>query len=231
MLKTNNGLSNHVFSSFSVSLQRRLCTSVKQLELPAGKTLFSSQEALSYLYFPINCVIHMIYEVDDGDEVQIACLGRHDICGDAMFTGHKKSPVRAQVLLSGEALVLPAKEALYWFNNEREFREPILKACARINHQMMQKVACYRFHTIHQQLCCWLLEVVEQVDAPILDVTHEEIAHLLGVRREGISAAAHKLQLEGIIDYKRGHIKILNRKRLEQLTCECYNDLKQLKNL
>lgn len=96
---------------------------------------------------------------------------------------------------------------------------------------MMQKVACYRFHNIHQQLCCWLLEVADQIDAHILDVTHEHIANLLGVRREGISEAAHKLQLEGIIDYKRGHIKILNRKRLEQLTCECYHDLKHLKTL
>ncbi len=231
MLKITDDCSNQIFSSFPVSLQKRLCTTIKQLELSAGKILFSSQETMSYLYFPIDCVIHMIYEIDDGDEVQIACLGPGDICGEAIFFGHKKSLVRAQVLSAGEALLLPAKEALYWFNNEREFREPILKACGRINQQMMQKVACYRFHNIHQQLCCWLLEVADQFDAHILDVTHEHIANLLGVRREGISEAAHKLQVEGIIDYKRGHIKILNRKRLEQLTCECYHDLKHLRTL
>jgi len=231
MLKTTDDIANQIFSSFPVSLQKRLHASTKQLDLPTGKTLFSTQETINYLYFPMDCLIHLIYEVDDGDEIQIACLGDNDICGDAIFMGHKKSPMRAQVLLSGEALVLPAKEALYWFNNEREFREPILKASGRINQQMMQKVACYRFHNIHQQLCCWLLEATNRFSVSVLDVTHEHIANLLGVRREGVSEAAHKLQLEGVIDYKRGHIKILNRKRLEQLTCECYNVLKQLKNL
>lgn len=227
MLKTMDDGSNQVFASFPVSLQKRLSASLKQVELAAGKTLFSTQETMGYLYFPIDCVIHLIYEADDGDEVQIACLGSNDICGDAIFTGQKKSPVRAEVLLGGEALILPAKEALYWFNNEREFREPLLRASGRIAQQMMQKVACHRFHTIQQQLCFWLLEVTDEVNVLTIDVTHEHIACLLGVRREGVSEAAHKLQLQGIIDYKRGHIRILNRKRLEQLTCDCYHNLKQ----
>lgn len=222
---------NHIFASFPASLQKRLNTSITVHNLPAGKVLFGTQQAISALYFPIDCVIHLIYEIYDGDEVQIACLGNHDVCGDAIFFGHKKSPLRAEMLFAGDVLMLPAKEALYWFNNDRDFREPILKASAQTDHQMLQKVACYRFHNIQQQLCCWLLEVADKVDAPILDVTHEQIGHLLGVRREGVSEAAHKLQLQGIIDYKRGHIKIVDRKRLEQLTCECYNDLKQLNKL
>lgn len=222
---------NHIFASFPASLQKRLNTSITVHKLPAGKVLFGTQQAISALYFPIDCVIHLIYEIYDGDEVQIACLGSHDVCGDAIFSGHKKSPLRAEMLFPGEVLMLPAKEALYWFNNDRDFREPILKASAKTGHQMLQKVACYRFHTIQQQLCCWLLEVADKIDAPTLDVTHEQIGQLLGVRREGVSEAAHKLQLKGIIDYKRGHIKIVDRKRLEQLTCECYNDLKQLNRL
>lgn len=222
---------NHIFASFPASLQKRLNSSITVHKFPAGKVLFGTQQAISALYFPIDCVIHLIYEIYDGDEVQIACLGSHDVCGDAIFVGHKKSPLRAEMLFPGEVLMLPAKEALYWFNNDRDFREPILKASAKTSHQMLQKVACYRFHTIQQQLCCWLLEVADKIDAPILDVTHEQIGHLLGVRREGVSEAAHKLQLQGVIDYKRGHIKIVDRKRLELLTCECYNDLKQLNRL
>lgn len=222
---------NHIFASFPASLQKRLNTSITVHKLPAGKVLFGTQQVISALYFPLNCVIPLMYEIYDGDEVQIACLGSHDICGDAIFSGHKKSPLRAEMLFAGDVLMLPAKEALYWFNNDRDFRESILKASAQTGHQMLQKVACYRFHNIQQQLCCWLLEVADKIDAPILDVTHEQIGHLLGVRREGVSEAAHKLQLQGIIDYKRGHIKIVDRKRLEQLTCECYNDLKQLNKL
>ncbi|ACV27606.1 putative transcriptional regulator, Crp/Fnr family [Kangiella koreensis DSM 16069] len=225
MFKTTDDVSNHIFSSFSVSLQKRLCTSVKQLNLAAGKTLFSTQETISYLYFPIGCVIHLIYELDEGDEVQVASLGASDVCGGAIFSGSRKSLVRAEVLHAGTAMLMPAKEALYWFHNEREFREPLLKACGRIEHHIMAKVACTRFHTIQQQLCFWLLELSDQIQNKVIDVTHEHIAGLLGVRREGISEAAHKLQLKGVIDYKRGHIKIINRKQLEQLSCECYHNL------
>lgn len=217
--------SNLIFSSLPATLQRRLMTSIKMSQLAAGKVLFDTQEAISYLYFPIDCLVNLIYELDDGDEVQVACLSGNDICGGAIFSGSKKSLLRAEVLYGGQALLMPAKEALYWFHNEREFREPILKSCGRVEHQMMTKVACNRFHTIQQQLCFWLLEVSDQIHNKVIDVTHEHIAGLLGVRREGISEAAHKLQLQGIIDYKRGHIKILNRKQLEQLSCECYHNL------
>ncbi|WP_228638622.1 Crp/Fnr family transcriptional regulator [Kangiella koreensis] len=170
-------------------------------------------------------MIHLIYELDEGDEVQVASLGASDVCGGAIFSGSRKSLVRAEVLHAGTAMLMPAKEALYWFHNEREFREPLLKACGRIEHHIMAKVACTRFHTIQQQLCFWLLELSDQIQNKVIDVTHEHIAGLLGVRREGISEAAHKLQLKGVIDYKRGHIKIINRKQLEQLSCECYHNL------
>lgn len=216
---------NLVFSSFPSALQRRLTTSIKLSQLSAGKTLFDCQEAISYLYFPVDCVINLIYELDDGDELQVACVGANDICGGAVFSGSKQSLLRAEVLQAGTALLMPAKEALYWFHNEREFREPILKSTSRIEHQTMAKVACNRFHTIQQQLCFWLLEVSDKIQNKVIDVTHEHIAGLLGVRREGISEAAHKLQLQGIIDYKRGHVRILNRKQLEQLSCECYHNL------
>ncbi|WP_018624077.1 Crp/Fnr family transcriptional regulator [Kangiella aquimarina] len=216
---------NQIFSSLPAALQRRLMTSMKQSQLPAGKILFESQEAINYLYFPMGCVINLIFELDDGDEIQVACLGAEDICGGALISGSKKSQLRAEVLHAGTALLMPAKEALYWFHNEREFRVPILKSCSRIEHQIMTKVACNRFHTIQQQLCFWLLEVSDKIQNKVIDVTHEHIAGLLGVRREGISEAAHKLQLQGFIDYKRGHIKILNRKQLEQLSCECYHNL------
>lgn len=227
-MKAMDVLNNQIFASFSASLQKRLCTSMKQLDLAAGKTLFSTQETISNLYFPIGCVIHLIYELDEGDEVQVACLGSNDVCGGAIFTGSRKSLVRAEVLQAGVALLMPAKEALYWFNNEREFREPILKSCWRIEHQITTKVACNRFHTIQQQLCFWLLEVSDYTRNKVINVTHEHIAGLLGVRREGISEAAHKLQLQGVIDYKRGHITIINRKYLEQLSCECYKNLNSL---
>lgn len=225
MERTKEQSSNLIFSSLPTTLQRRLMTSIKQSQLPAGKVLFDTLEAISYLYFPIDCVINLIYELDDGDEVQVACLSANDICGGVIFSGSKKSLLRAEVLYGGQALLMPAKEALYWFHNEREFREPILKSCGRVEHQIMTKVACNRFHTIQQQLCFWLLEVSDQIQNKIIDVTHEHIAGLLGVRREGISEAAHKLQLQGVIDYKRGHIKIINRKQLEQLSCECYHNL------
>lgn len=216
---------NLVFSSFPSALQRRLTTSIKLSQLSAGKTLFDCQEAISYLYFPVDCVINLIYELDDGDELQVACVGANDICGGAVFSGSKQSLLRAEVLHAGTALLMPAKEALYWFHNEREFREPILKSISRIEHQTMAKAACNRFHTIQQQLCFWLLEVSDKIQNKVIDVTHEHIAGLLGVRREGISEAAHKLQLQGVIDYKRGHVRIINRKQLEQLSCECYHNL------
>lgn len=225
MERTQEQSTNLIFSSLPATLQRRLMTSIKLSQLAAGKTLFDCQEAISYLYFPLDCVINLIYELDDGDEVQVACLGANEVCSSSIFAGSKKSLLRAEVLHAGTALLMPAKEALYWFHNEREFREPILKSCSRIEHKIMIKVACNRFHTIQQQLCFWLLEVSDQTLNKVIDVTHEHIAGLLGVRREGISEAAHKLQLQGVIEYKRGHIKILNRKQLEQLSCECYHNL------
>ena len=216
---------NLVFSSLPSALQRRLMTSIKLSQLSFGKILFDSQETISYLYFPIDSVINLIYELDDGDEVQVACLGVDEVCGSSIFAGSKRSLLRAEVLHAGAAMLMPAKEALYWFHNEREFREPILKSCGRLEHQIMTRVACTRFHTIQQQLCFWLLQVSDQIQNKVIDVTHEHIAGLLGVRREGVSEAAHKLQLQGVIDYKRGHLKILNRKQLEQHSCECYHNL------
>lgn len=225
MERTQEQSTNLIFSSLPATLQRRLMTSIKRSQLPAGKVLFDTQEAINYLYFPMDCVINLVYELDDGDEIQTACLGANEMCGGSIFSGSKRALLRAEVLYSGEAMLMPAKEALYWFHNEREFREPILKSCGRIEHQVMTRVACNRFHTIQQQLCFWLLEVSDQIQNKVIDVTHEHIAGLLGVRREGVSEAAHKLQLQGVIDYKRGHIKILNRQRLELLSCECYHNL------
>lgn len=225
MERTQEQSTNLIFSSLPATLQRRLMTSIKRSQLPAGKVLFDTQEAINYLYFPMDCVINLVYELDDGDEIQTACLGANEMCGGSIFSGSKRALLRAEVLYSGEAMLMPAKEALYWFHNEREFREPILKSCGRIEHQVMARLACNRFHTIQQQLCFWLLEVSDQIQNQFIDVTHEHIAGLLGVRREGVSEAAHKLQLQGVIDYKRGHVKILNRQRLELLSCECYHNL------
>ena len=222
---------NSVFASFPSSLQRRLQPSLKVQSFATGKILYESQEQNSYLYFPLGCVVHYLYEVDDGDEIQVACIGQDGACGDTFLLGQQTSPVRAEVSLAGDMVLMPAKEALYWFNNERDFREPLLKSHQKIELQLMQRVACHRFHTIQQQLCFWLLQTSDKHAGSIIDITHEKIATYLGVRREGVSEAAHKLQTQGVIDYRRGHVKILQRPVLERLACDCYRTIKTFSNL
>ncbi|MCE2594891.1 Crp/Fnr family transcriptional regulator [Motilimonas cestriensis] len=200
----------------------RLLPQLKRIALPLGQVLYEAGQHIDNVYFPIDSIVSLLYVLEDGSSAEISVVGNEGLVGIAVFMGGESTPNRAIVQSAGDAYKLPASVLRSEFNNNQSIRALLLRYTQTLIAQMAQTAVCNRHHSIDQQLCRWLLLSLDRLATNNLTMTQELIANMLGVRREGVTEAAGKLQKLGVINYKRGHITVTNREKLEELCCECY---------
>jgi len=197
------------------------------IEMPLGAVLYESGGRLSHVYFPISAIVSLLYVLEDGGSAEIAVVGNEGLIGVSLFMGGQTTPSRAVVQSAGQALRLKAHLMMTEFNRAGDVMHLLLRYTQALLTQMSQTAVCNRHHSLDQQLCRWLLLSLDRLHSNELVMTQELIANMLGVRREGVTEAAGRLQKAGLIQYRRGHISVLDRVGLEQRTCECYAVVKQ----
>ncbi len=218
---------NQLLASFPVEVQNRLRPQLESVSLSIGKVLYESGEVLRYVYFPTCSIVSLLYVLDSGASAEIAMVGNEGLVGISAILGGASCNHRAVVQSCGPLYRIAKQRIIDELNLHNEALGIILRYTQSLLTQMSQTAVCNRHHTIEQQLCRWILTSIDRLPIQQLNMTQELIANLLGVRREGVTEAAGKLQKIGAIEYSRGHISVLNRAILEQWCCECYFDLKK----
>ncbi|NHQ83210.1 Crp/Fnr family transcriptional regulator [Chromobacterium vaccinii] len=200
-----------------------LAPHLESVELPLGKVLYEPDCALSHVYFPTTAIVSLLYVMEDGASAEIAVVGHEGVVGIALFMGGETTPSRAVVQSAGHGYRLKAQTLKDEFKRSGAMMQLLLRYTQALITQMGQTAVCNRHHSLDQQLCRWLLLSLDRLPGNELVMTQELIANMLGVRREGVTEAALKLQKAGLIHYVRGHITIVDRDGLERRTCECYD--------
>jgi CRP-like cAMP-binding protein len=218
---------NHLLNALSPDMRERLYSHLELVNLPLGKVLYESGDVLRHVYFPTNSIVSLLYVMEDGASAEIAVVGNDGLIGIALFMGGESTTSRAIVQSAGSAYRLIGQRLKDEFNRHGEMQILLLRYTQALLTQMSQTAVCNRHHTLDQQLCRWLLLSLDRLPSNSLTMTHELIANMLGVRREGVTEAASKLQALGIIKYSRGKITVLDRPKLERLCCECYAVVKR----
>ena len=197
------------------------------VDLPLGQVMYESGRTLSHVYFPTTAIVSMLYVMEDGASAEIAVVGREGVVGISLFMGGESTPSRAVVQSAGEGWRLSSRVVKEEFERSGPVMHLLLRYTQALITQMAQTAVCNRHHSLDQQLCRWLLLSLDRLQGSELVMTQELIANMLGVRREGVTEAALRLQKLGIIRYARGRISVLDRPALEQRTCECYAVVKK----
>jgi CRP-like cAMP-binding protein len=192
------------------------------VELRLGQVLQESGATVSHVYFPTTAIVSLLYVMENGAAAEIAVVGDDGIVGVSLFMGGQSTTSRAVVQSAGQAFRLEAQQLMDEFNRNGPVLHLLLRYTQALITQMAQTAVCNRHHSLDQQLCRWLLLSLDRLEGSDLVMTQELIANMLGVRREGVTEAATKLQRDGLIRYARGHIAVLDRVGLEKRTCECY---------
>jgi CRP-like cAMP-binding protein len=218
---------NHLLAALPLEAQERILPHLELAEMPLGKVLYESGESSRYVYFPTNSIVSLLYVMENGASAEISVVGNEGIVGIAVFMGGESTTSRAIIQSSGHAYRLSGQRLKDEFNRHGDLQVLMLRYTQALITQMAQTAVCNRHHSIDQQLCRWLLLSLDRLRSSELTMTQELIANMLGVRREGVTDAAGKLQRLGVIEYHRGRIKVLDRKKLEALCCECYAVVKQ----
>jgi CRP-like cAMP-binding protein len=195
--------------------------------LPLGKVLHEPGQAQAYTYFPVDCIVSLLYVLNDGDSAEISVVGNDGVVGIVSFMGGESTRSRAMVQSAGRAYQMAGYHLKEIFRTDETMRSLLLRYTQALITQMAQTAVCNRHHSVDQQLCRWLLLSLDRLPSNQLIMTQELIANMLGVRREGVTEAAGKLEILGVIRYTRGKITVLDRPRLEQLCCECYAVVKR----
>lgn len=196
---------------------------LERVNLRLGEVLYESGGAMKYVYFPTTAIVSLLYVLENGASAEIAVVGYEGIVGIAVFMGGGSTPSRAVVQSAGIAFRLKAQVLKAGFDRSGPVLHLLLRYTQALITQMTQTAVCNRHHSIDQQLCRWLLLSLDRLSGDQLKMTQELIANMLGVRREGVTEAALRLQTTGLIQYARGHITVLDRPGLEARTCECYD--------
>ena len=207
-----------------------LATLVADLELvlmPLGEMVYEPGEQLTHAYFPTTAIISLHYVMESGATAEAAGVGHEGVVGISLFMGGDSTSSSAVVQTAGQAYRLHRHKLMQAFNRADAFQRLLLRYTQGLVTQMMQTAACNRHHHVEQQLCRWLLLTLDRLQSRELIMTQELVASLLGVRREGVTEAAGRLQHAGLIRYRRGHITVLDRARLETHSCECYGVVKK----
>ncbi len=218
---------NHLLAVLPAEVKDRLYPLLELVQFSLGDVLYESGDTLTHVYFPTDSIISLLYEMENGSSAEISVVGNEGLVGIALFMGGESTPSRAIVQSAGSAYRLPGQKIKDEFNRHGDVLLLLLRYTQSLITQMAQTAVCNRHHSIDQQLCRWLLLSLDRLPSNQLTMTQELIANMLGVRREGVTEAAGKLQLLGVIEYSRGHITVLDRPRLEQLSCECYAVVKK----
>jgi len=213
---------NHLLAALPADARDRIFPYLQQVSLPLGKVLYESGGTLRQVYFPTDAIVSLLYVMENGASAEISVVGNEGLIGVAVFMGGESTPSRALVQSAGTAFGLSSQRLKNEFNNHGEMRTLMLHYTQALITQMAQTAVCNRHHSIDQQLCRWLLLSLDRLSHNRLEMTQELIANMLGVRREGVTEAAGKLQKLGVIEYHRGHIKVIDRPQLEAHCCECY---------
>ncbi|MCC2617296.1 Crp/Fnr family transcriptional regulator [Aestuariibacter halophilus] len=213
---------NRLLNALPEESKRRLFPQLKLVELPLGRVIYDAGQSVSAVYFPTDSIVSLLSTMADGSSAEISVVGNEGVVGIAVFMGGESTPNCAVVQSAGFAFQLPAAALRNEFNNNQGIRMLLLRYTQALIAQMAQTAVCNRHHSIDQQLCRWLLLSLDRLSSNNLTMTQELIANMLGVRREGVTEAAGKLQKLGVIKYRRGHITVINREKLEALCCECY---------
>jgi len=218
---------NHLLASLPAADYARLLSELELVPMPLGWSVYESGGHQGYVYFPTNSIVSLLYVMENGASAEMAITGNEGVVGIALFMGGETTPSRAVVQSAGHAYRLKAAVLRREFEHGGALQHLLLRFTQALITQMAQTAVCNRHHSVVQQLCRWLLLSMDRLPGNELRMTQELIANMLGVRREGVTEAAGKLQEAGLINYSRGHITVLNRPKLEKQVCECYAVVKR----
>jgi CRP-like cAMP-binding protein len=221
------GHANHLLAALPAYIQQSWLPQLEPVQMPLGEVLYESGVTLGHVYFPTTAIVSLLYVMEDGASAEIAVVGNEGIVGISLFMGGESTPSRAVVQSAGQGFRLKAQVLKEEFNRAGPVLHLLLRYTQALITQMAQTAVCNRHHSLDQQLCRWLLLSLDRLQGDELVMTQELIANMLGVRREGVTEAALKLQSAGLIRYARGRITVLDRAGLEQRTCECYAVVKK----
>ena len=213
---------NHLLAAFPRAEYDRVAHDLELVAMPLGQVLSESGRRMQHVYFPTTCIVSLLYMLEDGSGAEIAVVGNEGVMGFSLYMGGGSTPGRAVVRGGGHAYRLKANLLMQEFERGGPVQRLLLRYTPALITQMTQTAVCNRHHAVEQQLCRTLLLTLERLNGTSLTLTHELIAGILGVRREGISEAAGNLQRAGLIRYSRGQIEVLDRAGLEKAACECY---------
>ncbi len=218
---------NHLLAALPQSDFERLAPNLVPVWLSLGEALYESGSALRHVHFPVDSIVSLLYVMADGASAEIAVVGNDGVVGVSIFMGGETTPSRAVVQSGGRAYRLEGELLKSEFVRAGPMQHLLLRYTQALLTQMAQTAVCNRHHTLDQQLCRWLLLSLDRLPSNELAMTQELIANMLGVRREGVTESAGKLQQDGLIRYSRGHITVLDRAGIEARTCECYAVVKK----
>ena len=227
MLRAHDPRQNFILAALSPAERERLYPHLQLVEMPLGKVLYESGDVLHHVYFPTDSIVSLLYVLENGASAEISVVGNEGLIGVALFMGGETTPSRAIVRSAGHAYRLIGQQLKAEFHRNGEMQLLLLRYTQALITQMAQTAVCNRHHSVDQQLCRWLLLTLDRLPSNELTMTQELIANMLGVRREGVTEAAGKLQKLGVIRYARGQVTVLDRPKLEQLCCECYAVVKK----
>jgi CRP-like cAMP-binding protein len=218
---------NQLLAALPAAEFEPLAAHLERVPLSLGEVLYEPGGQLQHAYFPTTAIVSLHYVMASGASAESAGVGNEGVVGIALFLGGNTTPSSAVVQTAGHAYRLERSKLLQEFNRAGSMQRLLLRYTQALITQMMQAAACNRHHSIEQQLCRWLLLTLDRLPSNELVMTQELVASMLGVRREGITEAAGKLQRAGLISYRRGHIEVLDRSGLEAHACECYAVVKK----
>ena len=227
MFSPHSPKQNHILAALPTEDYTRLLPDLELISMPLGWAVYESGGHMSYLFFPTSSLVSLLYVMEDGASAEIAITGNEGLVGISLFMGGETTPSRAVVQSAGNGYRLSANVAKKEFATGGYLQHLALRYTQALITQMAQTAVCNRHHALDKQLCRWLLLSLDRLEGDELKMTQELIANMLGVRREGVTEAAGNLQADGLIHYSRGHIKILDRARLEKRVCECYAVVKK----
>ena len=218
---------NRLLASLPDADYEALMPHLERAPMPLGMAVYESGSAQGFVYFPVDSIVSLLYVLESGASTEIAVTGNEGLVGISLFMGGETTPSRAVVQSAGHGYRVRGSVLRNLFERSAEVQHLLLRYTQALITQMTQTAVCNRHHAVDQQLCRWLLLMLDRLASDEVRMTQELIANMLGVRREGVTEAAGKLQADGLIEYSRGRIRVVDRPRLETRVCECYAVVKR----
>ena len=226
MSKSSDPKQNHLLAALRAEDYARLLPELELIKMTLGESVYERGVAMDHVYFPTTCMVSLLYVMKNGDSAEIAVVGNDGLAGVAVYMGGDGMSSRAVVQCAGECYRLEANIMKSEFERGGSLQHLALRFTQALMAQMVQTGACNRHHTLDQQLCRWLLLTLDRLPGNKVTMTQQLIGNMLGVRRDGVTEAMDRLQESGAMRYTGGNITVLNRAKLERLSCECYNVVK-----